>query len=93
MTGAVASVPTDEIEDLANGGLASTLGGLVNGLSVSGGDGRPGENATLSIRDTKSLGDIGSTAQQPLFVIDGYIYPNDIKVGNSTREPWCRGFQ
>ena len=92
LTGAVASVPTDEIQDLANGGLASTLGGLVNGLSVSGGDGRPGENATLSIRDTKSLGDIGSTAQQPLFVIDGYIYPNDIKVGNSTQNLGAEAF-
>ena len=30
----VANIPTDEIQDLANGGLASSLGGLVNGLSV-----------------------------------------------------------
>lgn len=83
LTGSVASVPTEDIQDLVSGGLASTLSGLVNGLSVSGGDGRPGENARLYIRDTNSLGDIGSTAQQPLFVIDGYIYPNDIKVGNT----------
>lgn len=82
LTGSVATVPMDEIQDLASGGLASSLSGLVNGLSVSGGNTRPGENATIYIRDTNSLGDVGSTAQQPLFVIDGYIYPNDVKVGN-----------
>lgn len=85
LTGSVATVPTEDIQDLANGGLASTLSGLVNGLSVSGGDARPGENARLYIRDTNSLGDVGVTAQEPLFVIDGYIYPNDIKVGNSSQ--------
>ena len=83
LTGSVATVPVDDIQDLANGGLASSLSGLVNGLSVSGGEARPGENARLSIRDVNSLGDVGSTAQQPLFVIDGYIYPNDVKVGST----------
>lgn len=82
LTGSVATVPMDEIQDMTSGGLASTLEGLVNGLSVSGGNTRPGDNATIYIRDTNSLGDVGSTAQQPLFVIDGYIYPNDVKVGN-----------
>ena len=92
LTGSVANIPTDEIQDLANGGLASTLSGLVNGLSVSGGESRPGESARITIRDTNSLGDIGSTAQQPLFVIDGYIYPNDVKVGNSTQNLGAEAF-
>ncbi|MCF0243611.1 MAG: TonB-dependent receptor [Bacteroidaceae bacterium] len=92
LTGSVATVDTGQIQDLANGGLASTLSGLVNGLSVSGGDGRPGENARLSIRDTNSLGDVGSTAQQPLFVIDGYIYPNDVKVGNTSQNLGAEAF-
>ena len=92
LTGSVASVEVDDIQDLANGGLASSLGGLVNGLSVSGGDSRPGENARLTIRDVGSMGDIGSTAQQPLFVIDGYIYPNDVKVGNSTQNLGAEAF-
>ena len=92
LTGSVASVEVDDIQDLANGGLASSLGGLVNGLSVSGGDSRPGENARLSIRDVGSMGDIGSTAQQPLFVIDGYIYPNDVKVGNSYQNLGAEAF-
>ena len=92
LTGSVATVPVDEIQDLAAGGLASTLSGLVNGLGVSGGDSRPGENARLSIRDTNSLSDVGSTAQQPLFVIDGYIYPNDVKVGNTYQNLGAEAF-
>ena len=92
LTGSVATVPMDDIQDLAAGGLASTLEGLVNGLSISGGDSRPGENAQMYIRDTNSLDDIGSTAQQPLFVIDGYIYPNDIKVGNTTQNLGAEAF-
>ncbi|MCR5470195.1 MAG: TonB-dependent receptor [Prevotella sp.] len=92
LTGSVATVDMDDVKDLSAGGLASTLSGLVNGLSVSGGDGRPGENARLSIRDVNSLGDIGSTSQQPLFVIDGYIYPNDVKVGNSYQNLGAEAF-
>ena len=92
LTGSVATVEMDDIQDLANGGLASSLSGMVNGLSVSGGDARPGENARLSIRDVGSMGEIGSTAQQPLFVIDGYIYPNDVKIGNSTQNLGAEAF-
>ena len=92
LTGSVATVPMDEIQDISAGGLASTLEGLVNGLSVSGGDARPGDNATMYIRDTNSLGDIGSTAQQPLFVIDGYIYPNDVRVGQITQNLGAEAF-
>ena len=92
LTGSVATVPMDEIQDRASGGLASSLSGLVNGLSVSGGESRPGENAKMYIRDTNSLGDVGSVAQEPLFVIDGYIYPNDMKVGNTTQNLGTEAF-
>ena len=92
LTGSVASVPTDEIQDLSSGGLASTLGGLINGMSVSGGEGRPGESATIKIRDVNSLANVGSKVQQPLFVIDGYIYPNDVKVGNTYQNLGAEAF-
>lgn len=82
LTGSVESIPVDEIQDISSGNLASTLSGLVNGLSVSGGESQPGEAARITLRTANTLGDIGSTVQQPLFVIDGYIYPNDVKVGN-----------
>ena len=83
LTGSVGTVDMDDVSDLANGNLASSLSGLVNGMSVSGGDARPGEPARIQIRDVGSMSAIGSDAQQPLFVIDGYIYPNDVKVGNT----------
>ncbi len=92
LTGSVATVPMDEIKDLSSGGLASTLSGLMNGVSVSGGNSRPGENATITIRDASSLSAVGSTTQQPLFVIDGYIYPNDVKVGNSYQNLGAEAF-
>ena len=92
LTGSIATVDMDDVQDLANGSLATSLSGLVNGMSVSGGDARPGENARITIRDVNSLGEVGSTAQQPLFVIDGYIYPNDIKVGNSTQNLGAEAF-
>ena len=92
LTGSVSTVDMDDVQDLANGNLASSLSGLVNGMSVSGGDARPGEPARISIRDVSSLGDIGSTAQQPLFVIDGYIYPNDVKVGNTYQNLGAEAF-
>ena len=92
LTGSVSTVEMDDIQDLANGGLATSLSGMVNGLSVSGGDARPGERATMTIRDVNSLGEIGSTAQEPLYVIDGYIYPNDVKVGNNTQNLGAEAF-
>ena len=93
LTGSVATVPMDEIEDLASGGLASALEGLVNGLSVSGGDARPGENAQMYIRGANKIGDgVGATPQEPLFVIDGFIYPNDLKVGRSNQNPGAEAF-
>jgi len=92
LTGSVATVDMDDVQDLANAGLASSLSGLVNGLGVSGGDSRPGERATMSIRDVSSFGEIGSTAQEPLYVIDGYIYPNDVKVGNVSQNLGAEAF-
>ena len=92
LTGSVGTVDMDDVSDLANGNLASSLSGLVNGMSVSGGDARPGEPARIQIRDVGSLASVGSDAQQPLFVIDGYIYPNDVKVGNTYQNLGAEAF-
>lgn len=93
LTGSVATVPVDEIQDLASGDLASTLEGLVNGLSISGGNSRPGESATMYVRGANSISaGVGATAQQPLFVIDGYVYPNDLKVGRASQNPGAEAF-
>lgn len=82
LTGSIATVNMDDVQDLANGNLASSLSGMVNGLGVSGGDARPGERATMSIRSPGNLAALGGMNQEPLFVIDGFIYPNDVRVGN-----------
>lgn len=71
LTGAIATVPVDEIQDISSGGLANTLSGLVNGVSVSGGDTRPGQNATISVRQTSDLKNMGNDNLQPLYVIVG----------------------
>lgn len=84
LTGSVATVPMDEIQDLASTGLASSLSGLINGLSVSGGESRPGENARISIRNANDMSTLGASDTSPLYVIDGYVYPT-IKVGNSDK--------
>lgn len=83
LTGAISTVDVNDIQDLSSSNVASSLSGLVNGLGVSGGDARPGEPARLSIRGSDNLSDIGGGSQEPLFVIDGFIYPNDVRVGNS----------
>ena len=83
LTGAISTVPMDEIQDMSSGDVASSLSGLVNGLNVSSPTiDRPGEPSRLSIRDASSIGDVGGTAQEPLYVIDGFIYPNSQKLGN-----------
>ncbi|WP_298453555.1 TonB-dependent receptor [uncultured Prevotella sp.] len=93
LTGAISTVPVDEIQDLASGDLASSLSGLVNGLSVSSPNiDRPGEPSRLSIRDASSLDDVGGSSQEPLYVIDGFIYPNSLKVGSTETNPGSDAF-
>ena len=86
LTGSIATVPMEDIQDLSSGDVASTLKGLMPGVSISGGDTRPGESASISIRGNNNLTSVGGSGQgaSPLYVIDGYIYPNDVKIGNST---------
>ena len=93
LTGAISTVPMDEIQDMSSGDVASSLSGLVNGLNVSSPTiDRPGEPSRLSIRDASSIGDVGGTAQEPLYVIDGFIYPNSQKLGNDDVNPGAQAF-
>ena len=97
LTGSVGTVDMNDVQDLAGGSLGSTLSGLVNGLSVAGGDSRPGERASLYVRDARSLASLSgnvdtNTSPEPLYVIDGYIYPNDVKMGNIRQNPGAEAF-
>ena len=77
VTGAIEVIKPDEIKDLSVGNLSAALGGLINGLSSSGGFGRPGEAATLQIRQAKVAsayaGKGGETSASPLYVIDDFV--------------------
>ena len=70
LTGSVASVPMDEIQDISTGSLGTALSGLMNGVSVSGGETRPGGTASITIRNN---GSTLSGSVKPLYVIDGFI--------------------
>ena len=73
LTGSISTVSMNEITDLNNGSLASSLSGMVNGLSVNGGESRPGSTPRLYIRGAENMSEMGSSAQEPLFVIDGFV--------------------
>lgn len=78
VTGAIETISPDEIKDLSVGSLSAALGGLVNGLSSSGGWGRPGEAASLQIRQG-GISVKGANAKNgeyntsPLYVIDDFV--------------------
>lgn len=76
VTGAVESIKGEEIEDLPVGNLASALVGRVLGVSVSGGQSRPGAPAQITIRNPVSGNNIRAKdmfATDPLYVIDGVV--------------------
>ncbi|MDR0892621.1 MAG: carboxypeptidase-like regulatory domain-containing protein, partial [Mediterranea sp.] len=78
VTGSIATLNPTEISDLSVSNLGTALSGMINGLSVSGGDGRPGETASLTVRQADVASEFGaSTYHGPLFVIDDYICPEE----------------
>ena len=55
VTGAIETLSTDEIKDLSVGSLGDALSGMMSGLHVSSGGGRPGSTPSLQIRQSLSL--------------------------------------
>ena len=74
LTGSVATVTMQQIDDLPVGDLASALRGSdkLPGVHISGGESRPGNPATLTIRNPPPGGKNGGSAT-PLYVIDGVV--------------------
>ena len=72
VTGAISTVNPKEITDLPVGNLGAALQGTVNGLSISGGQTRPGLGASLTIRTPYTLSKNGGTTS-PIYVIDDFI--------------------
>lgn len=72
LTGSVSTVNPNDLKEMPYSNMGAMLAGTVAGLNVSGGDGRPGVGATMTIRDPFSTGVSGSTTA-PIYVIDGVI--------------------
>jgi TonB-linked SusC/RagA family outer membrane protein len=76
LTGAVASVDMNAIQNLPVGSLSATIQGQLPGVSVSGGTGRPGEPGLITVRNPSLLSKDGGTTQ-PLYVIDNVVRTQD----------------
>jgi len=71
-TGSVATLNTKAIEDLPVASLSEAIKGQIVGVSVSGGYARPGEPATITIRNPIYFSKDGGS-KEPLYVIDDII--------------------
>lgn len=81
LTGAIASVKGEDLEDQATGNIANSLQGMLAGVEVTSGSGAPGEELAITIRGTASI----NADDTPLYVVDGIpvddlggLSPNDI---------------
>ncbi len=80
LTGAVATVGSEKLENRATLSLASMLQGSVAGLNVTTSSGVPGSSPSINVRGTTSINSTG-----PLILIDGAIgelnriNPNDVE--------------
>ena len=69
LTGSVAVVGMEDIENTPALSLDAALQGRVAGMEVISGGGEPGEDASILIRGTRSL----SAGNAPLIVVDGIV--------------------
>ena len=80
VTGAIETLSTDEIKDLSVGSLGDALSGMMSGLHVNSGGGRPGSTPSLQIRQSSINTSVTPTSTRggdadpsPLYVIDDFI--------------------
>jgi TonB-linked SusC/RagA family outer membrane protein len=66
LTGAISSIEVDEIQNLSNGQLQSSLQGRSAGVSILPNSGSPGSGFKVRIRGTGSNGNA-----EPLYIVDG----------------------
>lgn len=82
LTGSISTVNPNDLKEMPYSNMSAMLAGTVAGLSVSGGDSRPGVGASMTIRDPFSTGVSGSTTA-PIYVIDGVIQQDNPRNGVS----------
>lgn len=77
LTGAAASVPLGDIEQLPGTSVMQSLAGTVVGLNITQADGRPGSTPKVTIRQpSPTLA--GGVSFGPLVVIDDVVQVNDL---------------
>ena len=67
LTGSVAVVQMDELQETPVASVAQALQGRIAGADILSGSGEPGESTSIQIRGARSI----SAANQPLIVVDG----------------------
>ncbi|WP_303317272.1 TonB-dependent receptor [Flavivirga abyssicola] len=82
LTGAVAQVKSDDIEQFITSDVSNALQGQIAGVNVTAASGEPGEAANIQIRGVTSL----SGSNTPLYVVNGIpqigdpgLAPNEIE--------------
>lgn len=79
LTGAVSTIKADVFANTTAATLDGALGGQVAGLHVTAASGQPGASSSIRIRGGNSI----NASNEPLYVIDGFIYFKDA-ANNST---------
>ena len=72
ITGSIASIPKENLNQVTPS-FDNMLQGAVAGVNVTQSSGQPGATSSIRIRGGNSL----SFGNDPLYVIDGFIYYND----------------
>lgn len=67
LTGSVAVVDMDEIQNVPSASVTTALQGRIAGAEISSQTGEPGESGTIQIRGSRSI----SAGNEPLIVVDG----------------------
>ncbi|WEK33839.1 MAG: SusC/RagA family TonB-linked outer membrane protein [Candidatus Pseudobacter hemicellulosilyticus] len=74
VTGAIASVPMNEISDMPVANVATALQGKISGVVIQQNSGSPGRTPAIKVRGFGSI----SAGTGPLIVVDGNIVPASV---------------
>lgn len=79
LTGSVTKVSAEVFDVTTSPTLDGALSGAVAGLNVTAASGQPGAASSIRIRGGNSV----NASNEPLYVIDGFIYYKDANAGNT----------
>ncbi len=79
VTGAIAKVKSEDLEDMQLARIEQSLQGRTAGVRVTQGSGQPGSGSTVRVRGTTTIGD-----SNPLYVVDGVVVNGGIDYLNQS---------